>query len=141
VSFLKNRLKYNSETVYYGLRLKKNWYDTLPKIKPSDINKYECVISLTESVLLMRNLSTSYVEGLGADALSLAWLSHEVGEMQVLYMHYNELSEKLSKILINWNLGISEDESKQLEEAVAKQQLEDSGITIKDDVNIPSELN
>lgn len=114
---LQQSVEYTSETIFYGLHLKKMFIDTLPKFN-SDFEIKNINISFSHAVALHHLLSSITVKGLNKDSYAFAHLLYSLQEVTKVYTHYNGISLRLNNAIGRWNLGLSSSEHQQLQTAI-----------------------
>lgn len=114
---LHQNVEYTSETIFYGLHLKKLFLDTLPKVS-FDFEKINVDITFSHAVALHHLLSLITVKGLNKDSFAYAHILYSLQEITKVYTHFNNISLRLNNAIGQWNLGLSSETHQALNEAI-----------------------
>jgi hypothetical protein len=116
---LHSSVEYDTETLFYGLHLKKNFIDTLPSPKGDDYGVNEIEISFSNAIALYHVLSTLKVKGLSKEAYAFAHLLYKLSEISKVYQHYDAVSLRLNQSIGQWTMGLQPGQAEQLQAAIA----------------------
>jgi len=116
---LHQNVEYTSETIFYGLHLKNQFLDNLPKFN-SDYETKNISITFSHAVALHHLLSSITVKGLNKDSYAFAHLLYSLQEVTKVYTHYNGISLRLNNAIGRWNLGLSSNEHVALNNAIVE---------------------
>lgn len=112
---LEDTIEYDAGTVFYGIHLKGTWLNEL-KYNLNEVNN--TLIGLTDTVILYDQLSTIKVKGLKEKALIFAKVLRLLAECSKIYQHYDQESERLFKLIRDWNLGLTNEDKAALAAAI-----------------------
>jgi hypothetical protein len=99
-------VKYNYETIFYGLHLKKYLLDTLPVTKgSSDYTNYDIECTFSMSIALYHILATVEVTGLNKENYAFASLLHKMSEISKIYQEYDNSSMRMDNNIKQWLRG------------------------------------
>jgi hypothetical protein len=119
---LHQSVEYTTETLFYGLHLKKNFLNDLPKVN-NDFDTYNLSITFSNAIAMYHVLSTLTVKGLNKESYALAHVLYSLTEISKIYQYYDNLTERTNKLIMQWNLGLTQTDAKKLETAVTEQML------------------
>jgi len=117
---LHNSVEYDTETLFYGLHLKKNFIDTLPLVKGDDFLTHEVFITFSNSMALYHVLSTLKVKGLNKENYAFAHLLYKLSEISKVYQHYDSVSLRLNQTIGQWTMGLNPAQAEELKAVVAE---------------------
>ncbi len=119
---LHQNVEYTTETLFYGLRLKKTFLDELPKVD-QDWTTHILNITFTNAIALYHVLSTITVKGLNKENYALANILYTLAEISKVYEHYNNNSVRLNTTIAQWNVGLTTKEANVLNMEITNQLL------------------
>lgn len=122
---LHTAVEYDTETLFYGLHLKKHFVDSLPKVK-SEFEVVESEISFSNAIALYHVLSTLKVKGLNKENYALAHVLYKLSEISKVYQTYDTKSADLNNLLRQWNAGLLQSEAEVLNQEISKTVIEES---------------
>ena len=122
---LHQSIDYTTETLFYGIHLKKYFVDNLPKVK-QDYDAHEITITFSNVIALYHILSTLTVRGLNKENYALAHVLHKLSEISKLYQHFDSVSARMNKSIMEWNMGLSKPDAEKLNKEIAKQVISES---------------
>lgn len=105
---LHKNVEYTSETIFYGLHLKKHFLNNLPKIKGDDFIQHVVPITFTQAVGLYHVLSETTVVGLSKETFAYANILYSLSLITQLYNYFDRVSAYTSRRMQEWNMAISE---------------------------------
>lgn len=105
-SKLHQSVEYTSETIFYGLHIKKHFLNNLPKPKGGDFVSHTVPITFTQSVGLYHVLSETTVKGLNKETFAYANILYTLSLVTELYNYFDRLSAYTSKQMHEWNMGL-----------------------------------
>lgn len=112
---LHNGVEYDTETLFYGLHLKKHFIDLLPKPKAGDFEAHEMKITFSLAIALYHVLSTLKVKGLNKENYAFANLLYKLSEISKVYQHYDGISLRLNQSIGQWTMGLTPAQATELE--------------------------
>lgn len=119
---LHDSVEYSSETIFYGIHLKKYFIDTLPAPKNGgDFGTCKVSITFTNTIALYNLLSSVSVKGLGKEVYAFAHLLYKLSEISKIYQHYDAISAKMSHQIREWSLGLSKEQANTLKQEIEKE--------------------
>lgn len=122
INKLHKSVEYNAETLFYGLHLKSNFLNNLPKAD-SEFKTYDINITMSQSIAMYHVLSTLVVKGLNKENYALANILYNLAEISKIYQYYDNLSVRLNRSIMQWNMGLSNKEASVLESSVIEQMI------------------
>lgn len=122
---LHQNIDYTAETLFYGLHLKKNFLNDLPKIN-EDFKSVTIDITFSQSIALYHVLSSLVVRGLNKENYAYAHVLYTLAEISKVYQHYDAMSARLGQAINQWNLGLTSEDAKKLEKEIAMQVAKDA---------------
>ncbi len=123
---LHQSIDYTAETIFYGLHLKKNFLDVLPKNTNKDeFAQQDVIITFSHAVALHHLFSYVTVKGLNKENYAFANILYYLTEVSKIYEHYNNMSARLNKAIMEWNMGLSKNDLNTLKTAVALETAKD----------------
>lgn len=121
---LHQSVEYTTETLFYGLHLKKNFLNNLPKVN-GEFEQYALTITFSNAIALYHVLSTLTVKGLNKENFALAHILYTLTEISKVYEYYDNMASRTHKMIMQWNLGLSQEDAKALNQAVTEQLLKE----------------
>jgi hypothetical protein len=123
---LHQSIDYTAETIFYGLHLKKNFLDALPKNTNKDeFAQNDITVTFSHAVALHHLFSYITVKGLNKENYAFANILYYLTEVSKVYEHYNNMSARLNKAIMEWNMGLSKQDLSKLKEVVALETAKD----------------
>jgi len=113
-------VEYDTETLFYGLHLKKFFIDTLPNAKGDDFFTHDIKITFSNAIALYHVLSTIRVKGLNKDNYAFAHMLYKLSEISKVYQHYDAASTRLNQSIGQWTMGLNAEQAVELQNAVAE---------------------
>lgn len=113
-------VEYDTETLFYGLHLKKFFIDELPSSKGDDFITHDIKITFSNAIALYHVLSTIKVKGLNKDNYAFAHLLYKLSEISKVYQHYDAASSRLNQSIGQWTMGLNSAQATELQNAVAE---------------------
>jgi len=126
-SKLRQSVEYNSETIFYGIHIKKYILETLNRDNFAKTATQPIEISFSHSIIIHNLLSTVTVKGLNPDTFAFGHLVYNLGEVIKLYSHYNDLTQRVNAEMAQWNMGLDAEITEQLETLVSEQVAQEEG--------------
>lgn len=105
-SKLHQNVEYTSETIFYGLHIKKHFLNNLPKVSGGDFVKHLVPITFTQAVGLYHVLSETTVKGLNKETFAYANILYSLSLITILYNYFDRVSSFTSKAMQEWNMGL-----------------------------------
>ena len=115
---LHSSVDYDTETLFYGLHLKKYFIDSLPKVKGDDFTTHDVDITFSNAIALYHVLSTLKVKGLNKENYAFAHLLYKLSEISKVYQHYDAASARLNQTVGQWTLGLNPAQATELKAIV-----------------------
>lgn len=115
---LHNSVEYDTETLFYGLHLKKTFIDNLPAVKGDDYLTSNITITFSNAIALYHVLSTVRVKGLNKENYAFAHLLYKLSEISKVYQHYDSISLRLNQTIGQWTMGLSPAQAETLKATV-----------------------
>jgi len=115
---LHNAVEYDTETLFYGLHLKKHFIDLLPATKAGDFEAHEMNISFSLAIALYHVLSTLKVKGLNKENFAFAHLLYKLSEISKVYQYYDGISLRLNQSIGQWTMGLNTTQVSELDSAI-----------------------
>jgi hypothetical protein len=112
-------ITYTTETLFYGIYLKKHFVESFPKVK-NEWDELMSSISFSNSIALYHVLSTASVVGLNKENFAFANILHKLSEISKVYQQYDQESAQINNEIRTWTMGIKADEAGKIQEAVAE---------------------
>lgn len=117
---LHQSVEYTTETLFYGLHLKKFFLNTLPATKGGDFTNHETNITFSNAIALYHVLSTLTVKGLNNENYAFAHLLYKLSEISKVYQHYDAASSRLNQTIGQWSMGITPAQVTDLKATIAE---------------------
>lgn len=127
-NFLRSKifgLKYDAETVFYGLSLKHSFFT---EEKMAATYQSDKTITISENMLLYHLLTKADHNGLDNSSYYFASALKRSAEISKIYQHYDNSSKRLNKSIAEWNMGLSKEDMAQLQAGV-KETLKEETVT------------
>lgn len=105
--FLRQKVKYNNVSVFYGIHLKKFLLDKFPKIGNNDFETHKINISFTNAMAVYNLFETIEVTGLGMETYAYGNVLFNLSEITKIYKHYDDLIKSTDNVIGLWNKGIN----------------------------------
>lgn len=102
-----NNLKYNAETIFYAMHLKKHFLNNLPKLTGGDFSTLPVKITFSQATALYHIISDIELTGLSKETYAFAHVLYHLSEITNVYNYFDRLSASTSKQIQNWNIGLS----------------------------------
>lgn len=115
---LHTSVDYDTETLFYGLHLKKHFIDTLPNPKGSDFQVHDISITFSNAIALYHVLSTIKVRGLNKENYAFAHLLFKLSEISKVYQYYDGISLRLNQTIGQWTMGLTPQDSDKLNASI-----------------------
>lgn len=106
---LRQKVKYNNVSVFYGIHLKRNLLDTLPSVSKNanQFDVHEIEITFSNSMALYHVFETVELTGLANETYAFGNILYNLSEVSKIYKHYDELTNSLDNVIGLWNKGIN----------------------------------
>lgn len=118
---LHQSVEYTTETLFYGLHLKKHFVDTLPVIKGGDFTNHDDItITFSNAIALYHILSTLTVKGLNKENYAFANILYKLSEISKIYQYYESASTRLNQLVGQWSMGLTEAKTAELQATIAE---------------------
>lgn len=102
------KVQYNSLTLFFGIHLKKYFFNKLVSTNfKTDNTIVDVEITFSQAIALYEILSSIVVTGLNKENYALANILFNLAEISKVYEHYNNLSQSAFKQIMEWNLQLS----------------------------------
>jgi len=111
---LHSSVEYDTETLFYGLHLKKFFIDALPNVKGDDFLTNDILISFSNAIALYHVLSTLKVKGLNKENYAFAHILYKLSEISKVYQHYDGVSSRLNQSIGQWTMGLNPAQAEEL---------------------------
>lgn len=111
---LHSAVEYDTETLFYGLHLKKFFVDVLPNPKGDDFVQNAITISFSNAIALYHVLSTLKVKGLNKENYAFAHILYKLSEISKVYQHYDGVSGRLNQTIGQWTMGLNSAQAEEL---------------------------
>jgi hypothetical protein len=111
---LHSSVEYDTETLFYGLHLKKFFVDALPNPKGDDFLTNDILISFSNAIALYHVLSTLKVKGLNKENYAFAHILYKLSEISKVYQHYDGVSSRLNQSIGQWTMGLNPAQAEEL---------------------------
>jgi len=119
IKFIEERLldhvEYDASSVFVGIHLKGTWLNNL-KYSQTALNSIE--IGMSNAIVLYDLLSTTKITGLKQKAYIFAKVLRSLAECSKIYQHYDNESNRLFKLISEWNMGLSNDDKELVKSAM-----------------------
>jgi len=115
---LHSSVEYDTETLFYGLHLKKTFIDTLPVVKGDEFLTNNITITFSNAIALYHVLSTVRVKGLNKENYAFAHLLYKLSEISKVYQHYDAISLRLNQSIGQWTMGLNPTQAAELKTVV-----------------------
>ena len=123
---LHSSVDYDTESLFYGLHLKKYFLDALPKVSGSDFTLNDTTITFSHAIALYHVLSTIKVKGLNKDNYAFAHILYKLSEISKVYQYYDGISSHLNKLIGQWTMGLNTKQAKELDEQITAELQEEN---------------
>lgn len=110
---------YTTETIFYGLHLKRHFLETFPKTS-KEFEEVKTSISFSNAMGLYHVLSEVKVKGLSKENYAFANVIYKLSEISKVYQQYDQESSQINNEMRTWTMGIKPDEAAKVEEIVAE---------------------
>jgi hypothetical protein len=117
---LHQSIDYTTESLFYGMHLKKHFVDTLPKVKSEYEMHNDIIITFSNAIALYHIMSTLTVRGLNKENYALAHVLYKLSEISKVYQFFDNVSARLDKAIREWNMGLTKTDADALNSAIAK---------------------
>lgn len=106
---LRQKVKYNNVSVFYGIHLKRNLLDTLPNVSKNanQFDVHNIDITFSNSMALYHVFETVEMSGLDTETYAFGNILYNLSEVSKIYKHYDELTNSLDNVIGLWNKGIN----------------------------------
>lgn len=119
-------VEYTTETLFYGLHLKRHFLETFPKTN-KEFEEVKTTISFSNAMGLYHVLSDVKVTGLNKENYAFANILYKLSEISKVYQQYDQESSQINNEMRTWSMGIKADEAAKIQEAVAETVTSESG--------------
>lgn len=126
INKLHSSVEYDTESLFYGLHLKKHFLDTLPKTTSSDFTLNDVTITFSHAIALYHVLSTLKVKGLNKENYAFAHILYKLSEISKVYQYYDGISSHLNKLIGQWTMGLNTKQSAELEQVITEEILQEN---------------
>lgn len=133
---LHNSVEYDTETIFYGLHLKKHFIDLLPNVKGDEFVTNDILITFSNAMALYHLLSTLKVKGLNKETYAFAHLLYKLSEISKVYQYYDGVSLRTNQSIGQWSMGISPTQATELKAAVAEIAVSETSVPL----NVPYDV-